>query len=74
MKGLLRETDEWLRHKIRTIYWKQWKKVKTKFRELKRLGVEEKKHGYVPICGTETGIAVDISYCRPHLTIRNSVN
>ena len=43
MKGLLRETDEWLRHKIRTIYWKQWKKVKTKFRELKKLGVEEEK-------------------------------
>lgn len=43
MKGLLRETDEWLRHKIRAIYWKQWKKVKTKFRELKRLGVEEEK-------------------------------
>ena len=43
MKNLLRETDEWLRHKIRTIYWKQWKKVKTKFRELKKLGVEEEK-------------------------------
>ena len=43
MKGLLRETDEWLRHKIRAVYWKQWKKVKTKFRELKRLGVEEEK-------------------------------
>lgn len=43
MKSLLRETDEWLRHKIRTIHWKQWKKVKTKFRELKRLGVEEGK-------------------------------
>ena len=43
MKGLLRETDEWLRHKIRTIYWKQWKKVRTKFKELKNLGVEEEK-------------------------------
>lgn len=43
MKGLLRETDEWLRHKIRTIYWKQWKKVKTKLKELKKLGVEEEK-------------------------------
>jgi len=43
MKGLLRETDEWLRHKIRTIYWKQWKKVKTKFKELQKLGVEEEK-------------------------------
>ena len=43
MKGLLRESDEWLRHKIRTIYWKQWKKVRTKFKELKKLGVEEEK-------------------------------
>jgi hypothetical protein len=43
MKKLLRDTDEWLRHKIRTIYWKQWKKVKTKFKELKMLGVEEEK-------------------------------
>jgi len=43
MKQLLRETDEWLRHKIRTIYWKQWKKTKTKFTNLKKLGVEEEK-------------------------------
>ncbi len=43
MKKLLRDTDEWLRHKIRTIYWKQWKKAKTKLKELKKLGVEEGK-------------------------------
>lgn len=43
MKSLLTRTDEWLRHKIRAIYWKQWKKVKTKFKELKKLGVEEEK-------------------------------
>lgn len=43
MKSLLRSNDEWLRHRIRAIYWKQWKKVKTKFKELKRLGVEEEK-------------------------------
>ena len=43
MKSLLLQTDEWLRHKIRAIYWKQWKKVKTKFKELKKLGVEEEK-------------------------------
>ena len=40
MKKLLQTTDEWLRHKIRAIYWKQWKKVKTKYKELKKLGVE----------------------------------
>ena len=43
MKSLLSKTDEWLRHKIRAIYWKQWKKVKTKFKELKKLNVEEEK-------------------------------
>ena len=43
MKQLLRNTDEWLRHKIRTVYWKQWKKTKTKFINLKKLGVENEK-------------------------------
>ena len=43
MKKLLQTTDEWLRHKIRVIYWKQWKKVKTKYKELKKLGVENEK-------------------------------
>lgn len=43
IKSILLRTDEWLRHKIRTIYWKQWKKVKTKFKELKKLGVDEEK-------------------------------
>ena len=43
MKSMLQSNDEWLRHRIRAIYWKQWKKVKTKFKELKKLGVEEEK-------------------------------
>ena len=41
MKALLTRTDEWLRHKIRAIYWKQWKKVKTRYRKLKELGMKE---------------------------------
>lgn len=43
MKSMLSKIDEWLRHRIRCIYWKQWKKVKTKFSNLKKLGVEEEK-------------------------------
>lgn len=43
MKNLLQDNDKWLRHRIRAIHWKQWKKVKTKFKELKKLGVEEEK-------------------------------
>ena len=37
MKELLRKTDEWARRRIRAVYWKQWKKIKTKYRMLKRL-------------------------------------
>jgi RNA-directed DNA polymerase len=43
MKALLKRIDEWYRHRIRTVYWKQWKKVKTKFMNLKKLGVDEEK-------------------------------
>ncbi len=41
MKSLLKKTDEWLRHKIRAIYWKQWKKTRTKYKRLRALGMEE---------------------------------
>lgn len=40
MKGLLKETDERARRRIRAVYWKQWKKIKTKYRMLKALGCE----------------------------------
>ena len=43
MKNLLKETDEWARRRIRAVYWKQWKKVKTKWRMLKALGLEDWK-------------------------------
>lgn len=35
---------------------------------------KKKRRGYVQICEMETGIVVDILYCRLHLTIRNSMN
>ncbi len=41
MKQLLRETDKWLRHRIRAIYWKQWKKLKTRIRKLRNLNLPE---------------------------------
>lgn len=43
IKKLLKKTDEWFRRRLRMIYWKQWKKIKTKFRYLKRLGISESK-------------------------------
>ena len=41
MKQLMKDTDEWLRHRIRAIYWKQWKRVRTRIRKLRSLGLPE---------------------------------
>lgn len=43
MKQLLRITDEWLRRRIRAIYWKQWKKIKTRYRMIRKFGLPEWK-------------------------------
>ena len=43
MKSLLKGIDEWARRRIRALYWKQWKKIKTKYRMLKALGIEHWK-------------------------------
>ena len=36
MKGLLGEVDAWIRRRIRAVYWKQWKRIKTRYRMIKR--------------------------------------
>ena len=41
MKSTLKTLDEWLRRRIRLCYWKQWKRIKTKHDNLKRLGIDE---------------------------------
>ncbi len=43
MKSTLKTLDEWLRRRIRLCYWKQWKKIKTKHDNLKKLGIDEYK-------------------------------
>ncbi|WP_232696597.1 group II intron reverse transcriptase/maturase [Brevibacillus daliensis] len=43
MKKLLQSTDEWMRRRICMVYWKQWKRVKTRFEQLKTLGVHKQK-------------------------------
>ena len=43
MKSLLTKVDEWLRRRIRMIYWKQWKRVRTRFRMLQTLGIVKQK-------------------------------
>jgi len=43
MKSIMKSIDEWLRRRIRMITWKRWKKVKTKFENLQKLGVAKDK-------------------------------
>ena len=43
MKNMLRQLDEWLRRRIRAIYWKQWKKVKTRCRMIRRYNLPDWK-------------------------------
>ena len=43
IKSVLQETDKWMRRRIRAIYWKQWKKIKTKFAKLQGYGISEQK-------------------------------
>lgn len=43
MKSLTEATDEWLRHRIRAVYWKQWKRVRTRYKMLRALHLAEWK-------------------------------
>src|SRR5699024_8265634 len=40
MKGLLQKLDQWARRRISAVYWKKWKKIRTKYGMLKALGAE----------------------------------
>ncbi len=43
VKGLFEELDGWLRRKLRVLYWRHWKKPKTRERKLKQLGIEAER-------------------------------
>lgn len=43
IKKLLENTDEWFRRRIRSLIWKQWKRVKTRLKNLIRLGIPRQK-------------------------------
>jgi group II intron reverse transcriptase/maturase len=43
MKKLMKTLDEWLRRRIRMCYWKRWKKIGTKYKNLIKLGATKQK-------------------------------
>jgi group II intron reverse transcriptase/maturase len=42
-KKLIQSLDEWVRSRIRMVTWKRWKKVRTRYENLKRLGIKEEQ-------------------------------
>jgi group II intron reverse transcriptase/maturase len=43
--SVLAELDSWLRHRLRACLWKQWKRVRTRYRELRALRLPERVVG-----------------------------
>lgn len=43
IKNHCQKLDEWIRRRLRMCYWKDWKKIKTKYQNLKKLGLPEDK-------------------------------
>jgi group II intron reverse transcriptase/maturase len=42
-KSVFERLDEWVRSRIRLCYWKQWKKGKTRVRQLEKLGIKSQQ-------------------------------
>lgn len=42
MKKLLSETDGWLRRRLRMLIWKRWKKIRTRYKMLRKFGLDHK--------------------------------
>ena len=45
MRQLLESIDKWMRRRIRMVFWKKWKRVKTKYKNLRKLGASERNAG-----------------------------
>jgi RNA-directed DNA polymerase len=43
MKTLLPQVDEWYRRRLRMVIWKQWKRIRTRLRNLIKLGIAKYK-------------------------------
>ena len=43
MKTKLKDLDQWIRRRLRAVVWKTWKLVRTRFKNLMKLGVPRGK-------------------------------
>jgi len=40
VRGVFEKLDQWLRRKLRVLYWRQWKRWRTRIKELRRRGLD----------------------------------
>ena len=45
MANYLKSIDEWMRRRIRMVFWKKWKRVRTRWKNLLKLGVSNSNAG-----------------------------
>ena len=43
MKTFARKMDEWLRHRLRCVIWRQWKRPRTRYKKLVQLGLHPER-------------------------------
>ena len=60
MGSFLKSVDEWMRRRIRMVFWKRWKRVRTRYQNLRKLGLNHEsaikyantRKGYWRIAGS----------------------
>ena len=60
MKSLMEDTDKWLRHRIRAVYWKQWKRVRTRYKIFRALHLPEWQGHKLANCRKGTWSAAEL--------------
>jgi RNA-directed DNA polymerase len=48
IKAVFEELDGWMRRKLRCLLWRQWKRPRTRAKELMRRGIDQHEHGGPP--------------------------
>ena len=69
MKGIMKEIGEHLRHRLRMCIWKYWKKIKTKYKALRKLGISE--YNAYKVANTRRGYYWVASTAVLHIALSN---
>jgi len=43
LRSIFRKLDKWTRRRLRSCYWKQWRRPRTRIAKLRKLGVRERE-------------------------------